>query len=67
LLAAGARLKDCAAEYNRFRVGHTASSEWEGNLKEHVRHTLGSMAIPSEIAFVEKLPRRAAARSCDGY
>lgn len=39
------------------RVGHTASSELEAKLKDHVRHTLGSIAIPSEIAFPDKLPK----------
>ena len=39
------------------RVGHTASPELEAKLKDHVRHTLGSIAIPSEIAFPEKLPK----------
>lgn len=39
------------------RVGHTASPELEQKLKDHVRHTLGSIAIPAEIAFPEKLPK----------
>lgn len=39
------------------RVGHTASPELEAKLKDHVRHTLGSIAIPSEIAFPDKLPK----------
>jgi acetyl-CoA synthetase len=39
------------------RVGHTASPELEAKLKDHVRHTLGSIAVPAEIAFPEKLPK----------
>ena len=39
------------------RVGHQASPELEAKLKDHVRHTLGSIAIPSEIAFPDKLPK----------
>jgi acetyl-CoA synthetase len=39
------------------RVGHMASPELEAKLKDHVRHTLGSIAIPSEIAFPDKLPK----------
>jgi acetyl-CoA synthetase len=39
------------------RVGHTASPELEAVLKDHVRHTLGSIAVPAEIAFPDKLPK----------
>jgi acetyl-CoA synthetase len=39
------------------RVGHNPSPELEAKLKDHVRHTLGSIAIPSEIAFPDKLPK----------
>ncbi|HLJ88324.1 MAG TPA: acetate--CoA ligase [Candidatus Angelobacter sp.] len=39
------------------RVGHSASSELEAKLKDHVRHVLGAIAIPSEIAFPDKLPK----------
>jgi acetyl-CoA synthetase len=39
------------------RVGHTASAELEGKLKDHVRHTLGAIAVPAEIAFPDKLPK----------
>jgi acetyl-CoA synthetase len=39
------------------RVGHTASPDLEAKLKDHVRHTLGSIAVPSEIAFPDKLPK----------
>src|SRR5215831_15145088 len=39
------------------RVGHTGSPELEAKLKDHVRHTLGSIAVPAEIAFPEKLPK----------
>jgi len=45
------------------RVGHTGSPELEAKLKDHVRHELGSIAVPAEIAFPDKLPKRAAARS----
>jgi acetyl-CoA synthetase len=39
------------------RVGHTASPELEAKLKDHVRHTLGAIAVPAEIAFPDKLPK----------
>jgi acetyl-CoA synthetase len=39
------------------RVGHTASPALEAKLKDHVRHTLGAIACPSEIAFPDKLPK----------
>jgi acetyl-CoA synthetase len=39
------------------RVGHTASAELEVKLKDHVRHVLGGIAVPAEIAFPEKLPK----------
>ena len=39
------------------RVGHTASPDLEAKLKDHVRHTLGSIAVPSDIAFPDKLPK----------
>jgi acetyl-CoA synthetase len=39
------------------RVGHTGSPELEAALKDHVRHTLGAIAIPSAIAFPDKLPK----------
>jgi acetyl-CoA synthetase len=39
------------------RIGHTASAELEGKLKDHVRHTLGAIAVPAEIAFPDKLPK----------
>jgi acetyl-CoA synthetase len=39
------------------RVGHSASPDLEGKLKDHVRHTLGAIAVPAEIAFPEKLPK----------
>jgi acetyl-CoA synthetase len=39
------------------RVGHKGSAELEAKLKDHVRHTLGSIAIPSEVAFPDKLPK----------
>jgi acetyl-CoA synthetase len=39
------------------RVGHTASAELEVKLKDHVRHVLGGIAVPAEIAFPGKLPK----------
>ncbi len=39
------------------RVGHTASRELEAKLKDHVRHTLGAIAVPADIAFPDKLPK----------
>ena len=39
------------------RVGHVASPELEVKLKDHVRHVLGSIAVPAEIAFPDKLPK----------
>jgi acetyl-CoA synthetase len=39
------------------RVGHQGSPELEAKLKDHVRHTLGSIAVPVAIAFPEKLPK----------
>jgi acetyl-CoA synthetase len=39
------------------RVGHTASPELEAKLKDHVRHELGAIAVPAEIAFPDKLPK----------
>jgi acetyl-CoA synthetase len=39
------------------RVGHTASPDLEAKLKDHVRHTLGSIAVPADIAFPDKLPK----------
>jgi len=39
------------------RIGHTASPDLEAKLKDHVRHTLGSIGVPSDIAFPDKLPK----------
>src|SRR5437588_1994607 len=39
------------------RVGHTASPELEAKLKDHVRHVLGAIAVPAEIAFPDQLPK----------
>ncbi|HEV2101360.1 MAG TPA: acetate--CoA ligase [Candidatus Acidoferrum sp.] len=39
------------------RVGHAASPELEAKLKDHVRHVLGGIAVPSDIAFPDKLPK----------
>jgi acetyl-CoA synthetase len=39
------------------RVGHRPSRSLEENLKDHVRHTIGSIAVPREIAFPDRLPK----------
>jgi acetyl-CoA synthetase len=39
------------------RVGHSGSPELEAKLKDHVRHTLGAIAVPADIAFPDKLPK----------
>lgn len=39
------------------RIGHTGSPELEMKLKDHVRHVLGAIAVPAEIAFPDKLPK----------
>ncbi len=39
------------------RVGHTASPELAAKLKDHVRHMLGAIAAPADIAFPDKLPK----------
>jgi acetyl-CoA synthetase len=39
------------------RVGHKASPQLEVLLKDQVRHVLGGIACPAEIAFPEKLPK----------
>jgi acetyl-CoA synthetase len=39
------------------RVGHSPSPELEAKLKDHVRHVLGSIAVPAEVAFPDKLPK----------
>ncbi len=39
------------------RIGHQASPELEITLKDHVRHVLGAIGVPAEIAFPEKLPK----------
>ena len=39
------------------RIGHAGSPELETKLKDHVRHVLGSIAVPAEIAFPDKLPK----------
>ena len=37
--------------------GYEPSEELERDIKQHVRDTLGPVAVPEEIAFVEKLPK----------
>jgi len=39
------------------RVGHAASPDLESKLKDHVRHVLGAIAVPADIAFPDKLPK----------
>ncbi|MEZ4580185.1 MAG: hypothetical protein R3A10_00780 [Caldilineaceae bacterium] len=40
------------------------SDELVKELKSHVRHEVGPIAMPAEIEFVPSCPRPAAARSC---
>jgi len=44
------------------RVGHTATPELEAKLQDHVRHVLGAIAVPAEIAFPDKLPKTRSAK-----
>jgi len=39
------------------RIGHTPSERLKSDLTYHVRMTLGPIAMPSEIEFMEKLPK----------
>ncbi len=39
------------------KKGYEPSEELEKDIKQHVRDTLGPIAVPEEIAFVEKLPK----------
>ena len=39
------------------RIGHTPSEKLKNELLYHVRITLGPIAMPSEIAFVDSLPK----------
>ena len=39
------------------RVGYSASPEMLQTLVQHVRHDLGPIAQPSEIDFVDRLPK----------
>ncbi|MEM2124303.1 MAG: AMP-binding protein [Methanolinea sp.] len=39
------------------RVGHTPSEKLKSDLTYHVRMTLGPIAMPSEIEFVDRLPK----------
>jgi acetyl-CoA synthetase len=39
------------------RIGHTANDRLKNELLYHVRITLGPIAMPSEIEFVESLPK----------
>ena len=48
---------ECIKAFVMLRVGQTASGELEETLKQHVRRTLGPIAVPAEIAFPEKLPK----------
>ena len=49
------------------RVGNNPGEKLVQDLIYHVRMTLGPIAVPHEIAFVDKLPRPAAVRSCAGF
>ena len=46
------------------RLGDEPTDEMRHSIIDHVRRELGPIATPSEVAFVERCPRRAAARSC---
>jgi len=37
--------------------GYEPSEELEREIKQHVKNTIGPVAVPEEIAFVEKLPK----------
>jgi len=39
------------------RKGYEPSEELEREIKQHVKNTIGPVAVPEEIAFVEKLPK----------
>jgi len=39
------------------RVGHAASPTLAVQLQDHVRHVLGGIAVPAEIAFPDTLPK----------
>jgi acetyl-CoA synthetase len=43
--------------YCILRQGHEASPQLEETLKEHVRHEVGPIAVPSKIQFVPQLPK----------
>jgi len=45
------------------RVGHTASPDLAAKLKDHVRHELGAIAVPADIAFPISCPKPGAAKS----
>lgn len=43
--------------YCILREGQTGSAELEEKLKDHVRHEVGPIAVPSKIEFVKQLPK----------
>lgn len=43
--------------YCILRSGFTGSKELEDKLKDHIRHEVGPIAVPSHIYFVDKLPK----------
>jgi acetyl-CoA synthetase len=43
--------------YCILRAGVQASKELEDELKNHIRHEVGPIAVPSHIEFVDKLPK----------
>ncbi len=43
--------------YCILRAGFTGNMELEDKLKDHIRHEVGPIAVPSHIHFVDKLPK----------
>ncbi|MBC7812096.1 MAG: hypothetical protein H7175_13160 [Burkholderiales bacterium] len=43
--------------YCILKAGFTASDELNNKLKEHIRHEVGPIAIPTKIEFVDVLPK----------
>jgi acetyl-CoA synthetase len=43
--------------YCILREGYVASVELEEAVKDHVRHEIGPIAIPTKIEFVKQLPK----------
>jgi acetyl-CoA synthetase len=43
--------------YCILRAGNTANDELVEKLKEHIRHEVGPIAVPTKIEFVDVLPK----------